>query len=56
MKIAILNYADSSVMITSIPEFQSDDEIEAWIADNLGFRGQDISWMTAEHLDININI
>lgn len=56
MKIAILDYNTTSVMIKSAPNMESSDEIEDWIESHLGFNMDEISWMSADHMDIKIEV
>ena len=34
----------------------SDDEIEVWITEHLGFKAENIAWMCANHIDVEINL
>ena len=56
MKIAIIDYNNSSVKITNIPEFDSNDEIETYITEKLGFRVEDVAWLYADHISVSIDI
>ena len=52
MKIAILDYQNSAVRITNIPEFDSDDEIERYIIEELGYSINDVEWIVSENISL----
>lgn len=56
MKIAIIDYSNSVVIITKIPHFDNNDDIESYIAEKLGFKIEDIAWMTSDKISVSIEV
>ena len=51
MKIAVLDYASGSVDIFEVPE---GEDVELFLARDIGYRMDDIYWMEVKSININI--
>lgn len=56
MKIVILDYTEGSVYITKIPNNLDGEELNRYVEEELGYRLDDIEFMTSKDLNVKINL
>lgn len=53
MKVAVLDYSTSSVVIETVPA--SIENVEDWLVHEKGYRSSQISYMVSDHISVSHN-